>query len=202
MLQTVGRIARWIYRLFAATCVGVVVVALVVLLTPAGALLETHLMSSTPLEELPQADAIVCLGGDLFRAADALRVYRAGKAPLIILSGEAEEALPIVEAGQVPRSAIRVDTAPERTMDHPRTIKSIEGIDESSRLILISSALQQRRALNIFRDAGYDQVWVCSFEWELHQEDDPDEEEGLALARVARVMYETGARMKSWVIDR
>lgn len=173
--------------------------ALVALLvTPLGTGVAASMMRSTPLAELPVSDAVVVLGGDPVRAVDALRVYRAGKAPLIIASGDVDETLQILAAGQVPPEAIRVDREPLRTMDHPRTIRSVPGVTESSRLILVTSKLHQRRALEIFRRAGYTQVAMCSLEWEQYQ---ASPRRRLSHISVACLFYEFAAGVKSCFVD-
>ncbi len=192
------RVLRWGYHVLVVASVLYALTILTLMSTPVGTMAAQRLMASTPLGELPNADAIVILGGDPFRAADALRVYRAGKAPLIVISGDPAESLPILDAGQIPRSVVRFDTAPLRTMDHPRTIQSIEGIDQSSRLILISSMLHQQRALSVFREAGYHHVWMCSLEWERCRQ---VEKRRLGHVAVACVIYELAARVKSRLID-
>ena len=193
--QWLARLFRWGYRVLTVVSVLFFLCVLTLMFTPVGTSIAGYLMAATPLDELPQADAVVVLGGDLLRAVDALRVYRAGKAPMIIVSGQAEEALAILDAGQVPRSAVRLDTAPRRTMDHPRTIRLIDGIDQSSRLILVSSKLHERRSLTIFRQAGYENVWMCSLESEGTEQDQP------GAVEVACIFYELAARVKSWVVD-
>jgi len=181
-----------------AASIALLFVIFLLAFTPVGLAVGDYLMASTPLADLPRADAIVVLGGDPLRTADAVRLYRGGKAPMIILSGEADEALVLLDAAQVPRRDVRIDAAPRRTMDHPRTILAVPGVTRSSRLIVVSSKLQQRRALAAFHGAGYREVWVCSLEWELRQTHSP---ERLGHEQVACALYEFGARVKSWLVD-
>ncbi len=188
----------WSYRFVAVVSILFLFAVLTLKFTPVGTAVVGYLMESTPLAELPEADAIVVLGGDAFRVADALRVYRAGKAPIIIVSGESEQALQFLDAGEVPECDVYVDRAPGRTIDHPRTIQAVPEIDESSRIILVSSALHQRRALDVFRRAGYKHVWVCSMEWELYS---AMEHRKVSHDQVAQILYELGARVKSWFVD-
>jgi uncharacterized SAM-binding protein YcdF (DUF218 family) len=197
--QWTKRLLFWGYQAVAAASLLFMLTVLTLKFSPVGTAICAHLMQSTPLTELPDADAIVVLGGDLFRTTDAMRVYRAGKAPLIIVSGESEEALQILDAGQIPRRVVRIDAAPKRTVDHPRTIQAAADIDESSRIILISSKLHQRRALEVFRRAGYEHVWVCSMGWESYA---ASEKKGRpSPEKVARIFYELGAHAKSWLVD-
>jgi len=194
----VAKFVRWGRRIFIDVSALFFVSFLLLTFTPIGNFISARLMESTPLDKLPQADAIVILGGDLFRAADALRVYRAGKAPMIIVSGKRDESMPILQAGQVPLRDLRFDYAPKRTVDHPRTILSINGINRSSKLILISSELQQRRALRLFRQAGYTNVWVCSMEWERYL---AGGKKRLPNDCFSRILYEFGAWIKGGLVD-
>jgi uncharacterized SAM-binding protein YcdF (DUF218 family) len=65
--------------------------------------LEVAPLSVSPL---PQSDVIVLLGGigPLDRIVDTLRVYRAGKAPLIVISGEISpgECMPLLRQNRSP----------------------------------------------------------------------------------------------------
>ncbi len=191
-------IGRWCRRVFIDVSALGFASFLLLTFTPIGNFISARLIESTPLDELPQADAIVVLGGDLFRTADAVRVYRAGKAPMIIISGETNDFLPILRAGLVPPGAVRIDGAPKRTVDHPRTILSVNGISRSSKLIIISSALQQRRALRLFQKAGYTNVWVCSMEWERYLAEGKGR---MPSDQFSRILYEFGAWIKGGIVD-
>ncbi|MGM0489715.1 MAG: YdcF family protein [Planctomycetota bacterium] len=193
------RLLSWLYQILAVVSMAFLLVVVLLKFSPVGMMMAEPMMRSTPLAELPQADAIVVLGGDAFRLADAMRVYRAGKAPLIVVCGASEAAADFLEIGQVPSRDVRWDWAPKRTADHPRTIQAVAEIDESSKIILVSSLLHQRRALQVFRDAGYARVWVCSWEWEEHLA--AKEDRWLGHDKVACLLYEFGARVKSWVVD-
>lgn len=198
-LNWLGKLVGVSRQMFICISVLFFVSFLLVTFTPVGTIISVRLMESTALDKLPQADAIVVLGGDLVRAADAIRVYRAGKAPMIVISGKAEEPMRTLLADSIPSSVVKVDEAPERTVNHPITIRTIEGIDSSSRLIIISSALQQRRALRLFRRAGYKNVWVCSWEWDRYLA--RDERKRLPNPNFMRILYELGAWVKELLIN-
>ncbi|MCR5184417.1 MAG: YdcF family protein [Opitutales bacterium] len=116
-------------------------------------------------EELHQADLLVVLGGDIGqRSLSALRVWRAGLADRFVVTGQ-DVLVEYLQAGGVPATAIAVDSFAKRTIDHPETIKkAVPGIDENTRLIVLSSGLQERRAKYLFERAGYKDVQVYSWE--------------------------------------
>jgi uncharacterized SAM-binding protein YcdF (DUF218 family) len=129
-------------------------------------------------EELPDADAIVLLGGasdgesrfgrgaDLNHAADRLttaaELYFAGKAPVILISGGAEpEQLPeaelladILRALQVPSSALLVE--PNSRTTHDNALMSAEMLNEAgyNHILLVTSGVHMRRALALFQQQG------------------------------------------------
>ena len=129
-------------------------------------------------EELPDADAIVLLGGasdgesrfgrgaDLNHAADRLttaaELYFAGKAPVILISGGAEpEQLPeaelladILRALQVPSSALLVESSSRTT--HDNALMSAEMLNKAgyNHILLVTSGVHMRRALALFQQQG------------------------------------------------
>ena len=136
------------------------------------------------IEALPTAPAMVVLGGavegprlpwrpypDLNSSADrmwhAARLYRAGKAPLLVLSGgtvrpgEAPEAEVmrqfLVDMG-VPASAMLLEgqstTTTENAADTARLLRS-RGI---RRILLVTSALHMRRARALFERVGLEVI--------------------------------------------
>jgi len=136
-----------------------------------------------PVEEAPTADAIVVLGGsvgaprpprvypDLHEAADrvwhAARLYRAGKAPLIIASGgvlpwkdqrfrEAPVMQRLLTSWGVPADSVVLESSSANT--HENATRTAEVVEERGfdRVLLVTSALHMRRALATFRSAGVD----------------------------------------------
>lgn len=159
-----------------------------VLSTPLAAHLLAHrLESSFPVElpdQAPAGDAIVVLGGglsgaslperpsfDLGLAADrvwhAAALYRAGKAPWVLVSGgnlpghagmqiEAEAARSMLMTLGVPASAIRLEGHSRNTVENAReTLPLIHEVG-ARRVLLVTSALHMPRALEIFRAATQD----------------------------------------------
>jgi len=139
-----------------------------------------------PLQELPPADAIVLLGGgvelaappridpDLNDAADRLwyaaKLYHAGKAPLIIVSGgqvfrqpglksEAEYHVDLLVQLGVPREAIELETQSRNTAENARFTaqllqqKSVGG-KPLQHVLLATSAIHLPRAMLLFQQTG------------------------------------------------
>lgn len=134
-------------------------------------------------ESYPRADAIVVLGGALNTglggwpypdASDAVdrywhaaRLYKAGRAPVIILSGGRDPARPEgwteAEAGAmfladlgVPPGALILEEEARTTRDNVVLIDALmrqQGIDS---FLLVTSALHMRRSVDTFRAYGLD----------------------------------------------
>jgi uncharacterized SAM-binding protein YcdF (DUF218 family) len=134
------------------------------------------------VENAPMEPAIVVLGGflhtpggvhkrgELTEASDRLlqgfRLYRAGKAPLILISGgevpmfgkgpetEAEAARSILEEWGVPEAAILVETRSKNTEENARFSRDVLGARGIHRALLVTSAAHMPRAVRAFRKAG------------------------------------------------
>lgn len=166
----------------------VVALGLLVVWVPATPVVADWLLGSLedrfpprPVAAVPTADAIVTLGGaigapipprehpDLSGAADrvwhAARLYRAGKAPLIIASGgtlpwhdqrfrEADAIKALRTSWGVPADAVLRESTSSNTYQNAKNTAAIlekRGIDQ---VLLVTSALHTRRALATFRSAG------------------------------------------------
>ena len=143
---------------------------------------------SLSVEEVPRADAIVVLGG-AFRsdeawpypsAGDAIdrywqgaRLYHAGRAPKIILSGgrhpDRPDRLSEAEAGAqflrdlgVPADALILDNLARNTHDHIRYLKPMLAEEGLERLLLVTSATHMPRAEAVFRHAGLEVIPVAT----------------------------------------
>ena len=141
--------------------------------------LKTDLESIYPpqrAEEMPTADAIVLLGGgmsantntlvyaELHQAADrvwhAARLWKAGKAPVIITSGENEAlaSVPFLLDLGVPKSAIVVEPDARNTVENAKLVaewlktRKSDGV-ASRRILLVTSAVHMRRAVLMFEQA-------------------------------------------------
>lgn len=132
------------------------------------------------VEALPVAQSIVVLGGamsapdaqrplpDLHASADrvwhAARLYHAGKAPLLVLSGGSDPAVSTTSEAEamrgllrdlgVPEAAMLVEVRSRNTRENARYSAALlreRGMDE---VLLVTSALHMRRALRVFQDEG------------------------------------------------
>jgi uncharacterized SAM-binding protein YcdF (DUF218 family) len=134
-------------------------------------------------EALPKVDAIVVLGGtlsppvsagaaaNLSAAADRLvyaaRLYRIGKAPLIVVSGgnrpgtqgtdaESVHAAALLTRWGVPAGAILTETESVNTYENAVYTGRILDRHRLKTILLVTSALHMRRALATFQSAGID----------------------------------------------
>jgi len=136
---------------------------------------------------LPTAQAIVVLGGSLNmpsethpeagitnasdRILEALRLYRAGKAPLLVVSGgdsplllqarklhEADEMRAILDEWGAQDSAILVEDGSINTRENALFTRKLLEPRGIGRIILVASAIQMPRAAAAFRKVGFDVV--------------------------------------------
>jgi uncharacterized SAM-binding protein YcdF (DUF218 family) len=133
-------------------------------------------------EDAPVADAIVLLGGgmgsntnvypyaEMWNGADrvwhAARLYKAGKAPVVISSGvcERESTLPLLLDFGVPESAILIEDKARNTEENAKFVEKliknrvghIERADEKDtevhkpKVLLVTSAWHMKRSLMMF----------------------------------------------------
>ena len=185
LLSAAGGVLAWWWRRWGLSLVGC---GLLVIWVPATPLVADGLRSSlesafppAPAAEAPSADAIVVLGGaigaprpprvypDLSGAADrvwhAARLYRAGKAPVIIASGgtlpwrdqrfrEAEAMRSLLTSWGVPADAVVLESQSANTYQNAANTADIVERRGFDRVLLVTSALHMRRALATFRAAG------------------------------------------------
>jgi uncharacterized SAM-binding protein YcdF (DUF218 family) len=123
-------------------------------------------------EEMSAADAIVVLGGgitpatgplvdpEMYAAADRVwhgaRLYRAGKAPIVILSGSGEERssrILLRDLG-VPPNAIRTEGRSRNTYENALQTRALLATLGARRVLLVTSAWHMRRAHWLFSRAG------------------------------------------------
>lgn len=131
--------------------------------------LEKTYVGSHDVANISKASAIVLLGGgmkhvtkmkypEMEDAADrvwhAARLYKAGKAPIIIVSGkyDLETTLPLLMDFGVPREAIKVDNESRNTYENSRFTAAITGRGE--KVLLVTSAWHMARASRNFIAAG------------------------------------------------
>ncbi|MEB3357240.1 MAG: YdcF family protein [Synechococcales bacterium] len=159
-----------------------------------------------PTAELPNADAIVVLGGSVRpqvpprpwvevseegdRPLYGALLYREGKAPRVILSGgriswmsdgspESEDMATILKAMGVPAEAILQDPDSLNTYENAVNVKQILEENGMNRILLVTSALHMPRSLMIFRKLGIEAIAAPTDFWELRQV----EEESLPTIR-------------------
>jgi uncharacterized SAM-binding protein YcdF (DUF218 family) len=138
-----------------------------------------------PMESIPQAEAIVVLGGSTSRspaspdqapeldsASDRLlyaaRLFRAGKAPLILFSGgavpfltsrpggsEAEAATQLLKEWAVPGQAILLEDKSRNTRENALFSRPILQSRRISLILLVTSASHMPRASAVFRKVGF-----------------------------------------------
>ena len=153
------------------TLLGLALIALWIAATPFFAMwLNLHLQSRVPtigLEDLPQSDVVVLLGGGSNnRIVHAFRIYRAGKAPVILISGgmlpwetgvtEAQQIADfLVELG-APRSALILENKSQTTRENAVNTAAIFKAYGWQHGILVTSGLHMPRALAAFQKAGLD----------------------------------------------
>jgi uncharacterized SAM-binding protein YcdF (DUF218 family) len=110
---------------------------------------------------------------DLSDAADRVlhtaRLYRAGKAPVILMSGgaipwlgseipEAESMQSLLEEWGVPRASIISEVASRNTYENAVLTRQVLAEHGLQRVLLVTSALHMPRALATFTSAGIDAV--------------------------------------------
>jgi len=169
---------------------GSAIAALLILWVGSNAWVATRLVQSLewqnlPPDPMPQAEAIVVLGGstrpadfprpwvDVNEAGDRVlygaRLYKAGQAPKLILSGgriawrgggppESADMAQIAIALGVPKTAIIQDPASLNTYQNAVNVKAILQREEISRILLVTSAMHMPRSLAIFRKQGMDAI--------------------------------------------
>ncbi|HXF63551.1 MAG TPA: YdcF family protein [Caldilineaceae bacterium] len=138
-----------------------------------------------PAGELPQAEAIVLLGGgtrpalpprpasEMNEAGDrmvyAAQLYQAGKAPLVVVSGgfieflgstvpEAEAMQQLLERLGVPGEAILQEDRSRNTYENAVFVREL--LDERGirRILLVTSALHMPRSVSIFERQGFEVI--------------------------------------------
>ncbi|MFC1488282.1 YdcF family protein [Thermodesulfobacteriota bacterium] len=138
-----------------------------------------------PIKQSGKADAIVVLGGgigrmeppateiDLSGSADRVlhgaRLYRAGKAPLVIASGgaipwmgskkpESTVMSRLLQEWGVPVSAIIVEPESRNTHQNAVNTKKILKVRGIDKVFLVTSAMHMQRALSTFKAAGINAI--------------------------------------------
>ena len=202
---------------------GLVVLGILIVWLPATTLVAIPLAGSLearhlpePVSEVPTADAIVVLGGsagaahpprlapDLHAASDRLwhaaRLYRAGKAPVVIASGGGEDTpaeapvmREVLTAWGVPDSVIVEEPRSQSTYENARYTAEILAERGGASVLLVTSAMHMSRAQATFRAMGVE-VHPSTTDVRITSETEyslwPDVE---ALAATTRALHEYAA---------
>jgi uncharacterized SAM-binding protein YcdF (DUF218 family) len=154
-----------------AAWVGVIALSwLWVASTPAFALALRSTLATPGQERPARADAIVVLGGGMLprtdwarpttRAGQGLVLWRAGYAPLLLVSGS-DQARSLAEgyaAAGVPARDLRVEDTSRNTHENALNSSAMLAANGASDVLLVTSAIHMRRASASFRKEGL-RVW-------------------------------------------
>jgi uncharacterized SAM-binding protein YcdF (DUF218 family) len=186
-----GPAAVTAFRVFVAAIVAFYPITTPIQGEPAGVQPERRHEPMQTREEARGADTVVILSGGVettraggvvlaqlsttstLRVLEAARVNKLIGGRLVIVSGGiADERLelqpeskPISEAliaAGVPAANIALDVDARDTYDHPRTIRPILEAHHVRQFVIVTSPMHMRRALAVFRKAGFDRVGSVS----------------------------------------
>lgn len=150
------RLAGGLYRFCRGLLAFAMLLAVLVVFTPAGTWLQVALDVTEPPRP---ADYIVCLGGDDERMIWAAELFRQGLAPHVIVTSYQGAALRMrerIEGMGVPADSLLVDSTSRTTADHPGAIAAMAGVDPANqRFVIVTSVEHSRRAAACFRKGGY-----------------------------------------------
>ena len=120
------------------------------------------------LESLPQSDVVILLGGTpVSRIGRALSLYRAGKAPLIVITGgnkpwqkavipEAQRVADLLVEFGVPRSALVLETRSRSTRENAVNTAAVFKERGWRHGLLVTEGVHMPRALTAFQKVGLD----------------------------------------------
>lgn len=208
-----------------------VLLALVILLVSSSGWISGHLLGvledpwrNATIASAPAADAIVVLGGyirvenhtgrpvEIGAAADRLfcaaELYRASKAPLILLSGgnvtffkassmppEADLARQVLEEWGIPGSSILIEDQSRNTHENAAFSAGILAARGLRRILLVTSAFHMRRAQAAFRRTG---LTIIPFAADFLTAADPPDTL-LSLLPDAQSAVNSGIAIKEWL---
>ena len=176
----------WLWRRKIRWAASSAITALLILFVSSNAWVTIHLEQSLewrhlPPEPMPTAEAIVVLGGstrpadfprpwvDVMEAGDRVlhgaQLYKAGKAPKLILSGgripwkeggppESDDMAKIAMALGVPKVDIIEEPSSLNTYQNAVNVKAILEREGINQILLVTSALHMPRSLAIFKKQG------------------------------------------------
>jgi uncharacterized SAM-binding protein YcdF (DUF218 family) len=167
-----------------------------------GSGLSAGMKSIQTREEARGADTVVVLSGGVetvraggveltqlstastLRVLEGARVYKLIGARLAIISGgvgdkrlelepESKQMSAALVAAGVPAGNVALDMKAKDTYDHPRTIRPILEANGVKQFVIVTSPMHMRRALAVFRKAGFDPVGSISLVRSDHLEPPP-----------------------------
>lgn len=151
-----------------------------IMLRVLSASLFTNEYRNCNVESLPESSVIVALGGgvgkpagfsvypELFVASDrvwhAARLWKAGKAPKIVVSGSSERvaALPFLLELGIPADSISVDDKSRNTEENAKLVQELlsgtmqDKSDEKLKVLLVTSSWHMKRAVFMFKQYAPD----------------------------------------------
>ncbi len=126
----------------------------------------------SPQDKLEKSDAIVAISGGetAERTKEAVELYKANWAPLLIFSGAArDEGTSNAEAMKtlaitagVPQENILVEEKAQDTFENAKFVKEFVGVNKISSIILVTSPYHQRRAAITFHKFFGDTVKIIN----------------------------------------
>ena len=212
-----------------------ILLALVILLTTGNEKVSNYFLKSLewqylPVPELPTADAIVVLGGstnsvayprvlpELNERGDrityAAKLYKDGKAPVIVLSGgrinwdgskesEAKDITKLLELMGIPSEAIIQEGKSVNTYENAIFTQKILEEQGIEKILLVTSAFHLPRALKIFQHLGIDTIPAPTdyfvSEYELQERDFSLESTILSLIPNAKNLDRTTTVIKEYI---
>lgn len=137
-----------------------------------------------PVEEMPVAQAIVVLGGAIGTATTqrpypvltdfsnrlwhAARLFRAGKAPLMVLSGGSDPAVALTSEAEamrlfllelgIPPGAMLIEGQSGTTRENARYAAELLRAHQVQRVLLVTSGFHMRRATLLFAAEGFEVI--------------------------------------------
>ena len=181
--------------------------------------LERPYLNAQSVEAVPSADAIVILGGGIGKAdemeypdiadgADRIwhgaRLYKAGKAPIVIVSGTNDlyATVPLLLDFGVPIEAIAVDNASRNTYENSRfTEQLLEETGDATvrkRVLLVTSAWHMTRSLGNFSKTSLEAI-PAPADFKAHNALYGRQHWWTWIAPTADNLQQVGAYAKEWL---